>query len=217
MIAGLDDQYYPTHLRFDADEKEFFVDCEVVRNGRKCLSLKTFPIARGNPAQAMKYEYIVDPNRDYAVLWLMYSRGDSLFLTTDIDVSEAKQSGGWPVRGWTYTSLDGRGQPGRSTTVKVTGFDDNVKIGPEDPFDIVPPEGAEVGRSHHVVTRDLKGEWHFKIIPFKYVVKNGKLVQTAGPEMTPEWWLTDNLRALMWRTMLPAAMAAPRLSGWRKR
>src|SRR5207244_3523050 len=134
-----------------------------------------------------------------------YYQKNKPYYALDIDVTAAKQAGRWAMSGWTFTTFDGQGGAEQVVKVKVTEFAEDAKAGQPDPFDIVPPEGATVGRSHYVVTRDARGEWDLKIIPYKYEVKNGKLVQTEGPEPTPEMWVYDHWRPIMRKLVLPAA------------
>lgn len=64
-IAGLNDTYYPGHILFDPDPEKFFVNGDVTRDGRKCISLKTFP---EHPIGQMQYDYLIDPGKDYAIV-----------------------------------------------------------------------------------------------------------------------------------------------------
>jgi hypothetical protein len=200
-IAGLHDTFFPPHFGFEPDSEKFFVDGEVVRNGRKCISLKT------ETERDMQYEYLIDLSKDHAVAAFTYYRGGRTYYALDIDVVAAKQPGRWGLSGWTYTVLAGDVAPNRVYRVKVSEFEDDVKLGKDDPFDIVPPEGAKVGRSHYVL---IQGTHDVKTVSFEYRVKNGKLVQVGGPPPTPELWLADNWRSVARPVIRAASWAGAR-------
>ena len=63
VIVGLRNDFYWEHFVFDPDAEEFFVDGEVTKDGRKCISLKTRHEFGGNPIQSNHYEYILDQER----------------------------------------------------------------------------------------------------------------------------------------------------------
>jgi hypothetical protein len=158
----------------------------------------------------MQHEYFIDPRRDYAVIGFVYSIGGVPIETLDMDLVETKKSGQWVLRGWMWTLFDKRGQTQQVHKIKVTSFAEDVKIGENNKFDIAPPEGAKVGRSHY--------EWPVgaeapKLTSYGYEMKNGKLVQIAGPE--PPLWdrVRDNVR---WFA-LAAGLAAAAFVGARIR
>jgi hypothetical protein len=201
-IVGLHDQFYPTHYVFDPDPEKFFVDGEVTKDGRKCISLKTFP---ENPVGPMQYEYLIDPKKDYAVVGFLYTRKNAPADSLDIDVAEMKP-GLWAPRGWTRTLYTG-GQVFQVGKVKVTNFSEDVLIGENNQFDIVPPEGEKVGRSHYEWP---EGKEDLTRTEYWYQVKNGKLVQIGGPP--PPLWdrVVEN-----WHWFALAGFAAAAFVGFR--
>jgi hypothetical protein len=207
VIGALRDHFYPGHLVFDPDAEKFFVHDEVVRNGRKCISLKTFP---ENPVTPMQLEYIIDPKKDYAVVEFLYTRGNAPVYSIDIDVGETKQPGRWVPRGWTRTVFAGRAEVIQVQKVKVTSFAEDVKIGENNKFDIVPPEGAKVGRSHYEWP---EGQEDLTRTEYWYQVKNGKLVQIGGP--APPLW--DRISENKHWFALAAGLAAAAFIGFRVR
>jgi hypothetical protein len=211
-LAGPEDFFYPGHLNFGPNPGKFFVDSEVVRDGRKCLALRTYPRSGGFPLQTSQDEYIIAPALDHSVVARICYRNERPCYSLHIDWGPP----GGPIlrapRSWIFTFFLANGEAEASTRVTVLDFQDKAKPGDEDLFDITPPEGAKVGRSHYMVPRG--GE--LQRTEFRYVVKNGKLVQTDGPEMTPDLWVSDNWRTLMRRTLLPASaeIGSRRSGGW---
>jgi hypothetical protein len=205
VIAGLNDRYYPSHLVFDADAEKFFVSAEVLRNGRKCISLKTFP---DDPVAPSEFEYFIDPKKDYAVVGFRYMRSNAPIYSLDIDVGETKKPGHWAVRGWTRTQHGDKGRPEQVCKVKVKDFAEDVKVGEDNAFDIVPPEGTAVGRSHYEGPEAREYETRKE---YWYEVKNGKLIQTSGPE--PPLW--DRVRENWYWFALTAGLLAAAAVGSR--
>jgi hypothetical protein len=206
-IAGLDDQFYPGHFVFDPDAEKFFVHDEIIKDGRKCISLKTFP---EHPVGQMQYEYLIDPKKDYSVVWFMYSQKNALYFSLDIDVGEGKQPGRWAIRGWTFTMYGAMGRPEQIVKVKVVNFAEDVAIGENNKFDIVPPEGAKVIRNHLELPEGTQDQ---KNTQYEYEVKDGKLVQTAGPKPP----LLDRIRENWHWFALASGLAAASFVGFRVR
>ena len=211
VVRELGKGFYPTHLVFDVDVEKFYVQGEVVRDGRKCISLKSFP---DNPVSETVYEYTIDPKKDYAVVGFHCMRGNVLVYSLDIDVGEMKKPVRWAIRGWTRTQHGERGRPELVCKVKVANFAEDVAIGEKNKFDVIPPEGATVGRSHYEGTERQETQTRTE---YWYEVKNGKLVQTGGPE-PPLWdrvlenWHWFALAA----GLIAAAFVGARVRGWRR-
>jgi hypothetical protein len=204
-IAGLEDRYFPGHLVFELAAEKFFVNGEVIRDNRKCLSLMTFP---DNPVGPMQYEYFIDPSKDYSVVGFVYYQENSPFCSLNIDVRAVKQAGRWDVSGWTLTVHGANGVPEQITKAKVTSFAEDVKIGEQNGFDVILPEGAQVARNHLEL---LEGSQDLKDTLYRYEVRDGRLVQIAGP--APPLW--DLIRRNWHWFALGAALAGASLVGFR--
>jgi hypothetical protein len=205
-IRTVSDLYYPGHFVFDPDPEKFFVDGEVTRGGQRCISLKTFP---EHPIGQMRYEYLIDPGKDYAVVACVYSREKAVAFSLDITVEPAKQPGRWVPTKWAVAWYDGKGRINQVVQVKVTGFSES-ETAAADKYDIVPPEGARVGRTHTEFSEDKQ---ETKDTHYQYEVQDGKLVQIAGP--APPLW--DRVRENWHWFVLAGGLAAAALVGFRKR
>lgn len=207
-IAGLDDRYYAGHFVFDPDVEKFMPPTEMVRDGRKCILLKTFP---ENPVGPMQYEYIIDPKKDYAIVGFTYYRKNTPDVSLDIDVGPAKQGSRWDLLGWTHTSFGAKGAAEQITKVKVSTFAEHLETGPNNKFDLVPPEGAKVMRNHLELPA---GAQDLKDTRYDYEMRDGKLVQTAGPN--PPLW--DRVRENWHWYALGAGLAAAAFASlWMRR
>src|SRR5262245_188265 len=183
VIAGLNDYFSPGHLVFRTDEEKLFVDGEVVRDGRKCISLKTFSEGTDIP---MQYEYSIDPDKDYSVVGYVFYRNNIVDCSLDIKVVEdKKQPGRWVLSEWTYVGWSAKAMPEQTTKVKVVHFVEDVPVGKDNAYDIVYPEGAKVGRGHYGPPKK-KGDY-YHIDRYQYEVKNGKLVQLSGSPEYLDW------------------------------
>ncbi|MCS6864637.1 MAG: hypothetical protein RMJ56_17555 [Gemmataceae bacterium] len=113
-------------------------------------------------------------------------------LSLDIKVEPVTGTRQWAITEWTYVSWNLDAAPIQTVKVKVLHFAEDVPVGPNNTYDVVPPEGAKVGRSHYELP---KGQQDPQIDFYQYVVKDGKLVQTAGPT-DPLYWVRRNWRWL---------------------
>jgi hypothetical protein len=181
MIPDLHEMFYPGHLVFEPDAEKFFVQGEVMRDGRKCISLKTFP---ENPTTPIQYEYILDPGKDYAVVGWWYYKGGKPSMSLDIKVVAGKQAGQWVLSEWTSVSWNSDATTAGTAKVKVTSFAEEVPVGEKNAYDVVAPEGSKVVRNHLTLP---EGKQDQKNDRYEYEVKDGKLIQISGPSEALNW------------------------------
>jgi hypothetical protein len=187
-IAGLHDIFYPGHVSFAPDAKQFYIHGEIPYDGRTCLSVKTLP---ENPQSRMVYEYIIDPKRDHSVVGFWYHIGTEPRTHIHLNTSLDKATNRWKLDGWTVTSFTKNAAVWGTIRATCVHAPAGLPAAPKGHFDIVPPEGAQVGRSHY--EREV-GKVDDTIDSYGYKVENGKLVQTLGPNEGSVWYRRHGIR-----------------------
>jgi hypothetical protein len=196
-IAGLRDTFYPGHLSFAPDAKQFYLHGEVQYDGRTCLSVKTFP--EGARSQ-MIYEYIIDPKRDHSVVGFWYHIGTEPQTHIQMNTSLDKVTSRWRLDSWTVTTYGSKAIVLGTIRATCVHTPAGLPDAPKGHYDIVPPEGGTVGRSHY---EREKGKADDTRDSYEYKVENGKLVQTSGPNEGAVWYR----RHSVWLAFVATAVA----------
>lgn len=177
------DVFYPGHFSFDPPSVVAFFLHKQERAG-KLVTLRTFP---ETPTRKNFYEYTFDLEKDCAVTGFRFWMDDEEITRLEVEMKK------WGERrapaGWVLTRYPAR----KDRTVakaKVTSFEPDVPVTEENAYDIVPPEGAKVGRSDFG-PKDKQGAPTINF--YEYEVKDGKLVQISGP-IASFWMRLGNWR-----------------------
>ncbi|MCI0700852.1 MAG: hypothetical protein L0241_07200 [Planctomycetia bacterium] len=161
------DAFYPGHFTFAPHDTSFFLH----KQGAKLVTLRTFP---ETPTRKNYFEYTFDPEKDWAVTEFRSEMDGETVIHIAVELKQWDKR--WAPAGWTLTRFPNRNPS--VTKVRVTSFATDVPVTEENAYDIIPPEGAKVGRSHYQPT----GTPHLnKIERYEYEVREGKLVQISGP------------------------------------
>jgi hypothetical protein len=185
LIASSMHSFHPGHFTFDLpDASALFVHKQAGAGGR-LVTLRTFP---ENPARQSYFEYTFDLDKDCGVTEFRWSQDGEIATRIEIELKNWEKR--WAPSGWTVTGY-AKKVPSSVTKVTVNSFAPDVPVTDENAYDIVPPEGAKVGRTDYQPT----GKPHqSKVESYEYVVRDGELVQTSGPTVS----LWQRLSAWRW-------------------
>jgi hypothetical protein len=170
LMGSSVDAFYPGHITFDPPDSAFFLHKQA--GAARLITLRTFP---ETPTRQNYYEYTFDLDKDCAVTEFRFLVDSETTIHIGIELKQWDKR--WAPSGWTVTRSPGK-KSQTVTKVRVTSFATDVPVTDENAYDIVPPEGAKVGRSDYLPT-GKHGE--SKSDSYEYEVRDGKLVQISGP------------------------------------